>query len=164
MPLTQVLGQVPLPDDGLTLRARRLALPLQLAHRVGDGLDEVREEIAETYPAQRPRERAARLAQHEHDEADLHYAGQSGGNTYTIENTPASIALTVSAGSGTDAVNVGGSAQTLDAILGAVTVNGKGANTTVNYNDQNSTAANDAVTKPITANATRGPSCMSTQT
>jgi hypothetical protein len=69
--------------------------------------------------------------------------GGSGGNTYDIQSTPAGTALTVNAGSGTDTINVGGAtAQTLDSILGAVTVTGRGANTTLNYNDLNTTAAN----------------------
>jgi hypothetical protein len=70
-------------------------------------------------------------------------AGQTGGNTYDIQSTPAGTSLTVKAGRGTDTVSVGGAtAQTLDSILGGVTVNGQGANTTLNYNDLNTTAAN----------------------
>jgi hypothetical protein len=70
-------------------------------------------------------------------------AGQTGGNTYDIQSTPAGTSLQVTAGSGTDTINVGGAtAQTLDSILGAVTVNGQGANTTLNYNDQNTRASN----------------------
>jgi hypothetical protein len=70
-------------------------------------------------------------------------AGQTGGNTYDIQSTPAGTSLTVKAGRGTDTVNVGGAAaQTLDPILGSVTVNGQGANTTLNYDDRNSTPTN----------------------
>jgi hypothetical protein len=70
-------------------------------------------------------------------------AGQTGGNTYDIQSTPAGTALTVKAGRGTDTINVGGAtAESLDSILGSVTVTGQGVNTTLNYNDQNTTAAN----------------------
>src|SRR5262249_25256454 len=61
--------------------------------------------------------------------------GQGGGNAYTIQSTPAGTSLTVNAGTGTDTINVGSTTHTLDAILGAVSVNGKGANTTLNVND-----------------------------
>jgi hypothetical protein len=63
--------------------------------------------------------------------------GGSGGNAFNVQSTPAGVNLTVNAGAGTDGVNVGSAANSLDAIRSALTVNGRG-NTTLNLNDQGS--------------------------
>jgi hypothetical protein len=67
--------------------------------------------------------------------------GGSGGNTFQVAGAAPGIPLTITAGSGGDTVNIGSDSvnlplSTLDAIQGAVTVNGNGANTTLNLNDQ----------------------------
>jgi hypothetical protein len=64
--------------------------------------------------------------------------GGSAGNTFNVQSTPAGVNLAIDAGAGSDTVNVGSAANTLDPIQGAVTVNGRG-NTTLNINDSGST-------------------------
>jgi hypothetical protein len=70
-------------------------------------------------------------------------AGQNGGNTYDIESVPVGVSLALKAGTGADTVNVGSAANTLDPIEGPVTVNGQGANTTLNVHDDGTTNSQD---------------------
>jgi parallel beta-helix repeat protein len=63
--------------------------------------------------------------------------GGNGGNTFNVLSTAAGTASTINAGTGSDVINVGSAANgTVDPIQGSVTVNGQGANTTLNVNDQ----------------------------
>src|SRR5262249_22777509 len=69
---------------------------------------------------------------------------QSGGNTYALQSVPSGVNVVLVAGRGTDTVNVGSdpvnlSQSILDPIQGPVTVNGAGADTTVNFNDKGGT-------------------------
>jgi hypothetical protein len=64
--------------------------------------------------------------------------GGSGGNHFQVNGTAAGTPLTISAGAGGDTVDVGSTANTLDTIQGALTVQGQG-NTTLNFNDKGGT-------------------------
>jgi hypothetical protein len=82
-------------------------------------------------------------------------AGQTGGNTYNVQSTPAGTALTLTAGSGGDTVTVGDANNTLGGIQGALNVTGKG-NTTLSFNDLGgtpSTAPNQAYNYNLTQNS-----------
>ena len=62
--------------------------------------------------------------------------GGSGGNTFTVQATPSGVPVTINAGAGDDVVNVGSAANSIDNLLGALTVNGQGGNNILNINDQ----------------------------
>jgi hypothetical protein len=65
----------------------------------------------------------------------------NGGNEIAILDTPVTLTVTVNAGSGGDNVHAGGSlVGTVDSILGPVTVNGQGSNTSFTVFDQSNTA------------------------
>jgi hypothetical protein len=69
--------------------------------------------------------------------------GGSGGNTFFVQSTPVGLNTTLHAGSGTNTVNVGNPANTLDGIQGFLRVDGKNGsesagNTTLSINDQGS--------------------------
>jgi hypothetical protein len=67
-------------------------------------------------------------------------AGQSGGSTYNIQSTPAGVALSLSAGTGGDAINVGDANNTLSGIQGALTVIAQGK-AALSFNDQGAPVA-----------------------
>jgi hypothetical protein len=70
--------------------------------------------------------------------------GGSGGNSFAVQGTAAlSGGTTLNAGAGGDTISVGSAANTLDPLLGPLAVNGQGGNTTLNYNDQGATQANN---------------------
>jgi hypothetical protein len=62
--------------------------------------------------------------------------GGSGGNTFNVQSTTAGRTLTLNAGAGSNTVNVGNAANTMNDILGVLTVNGQGGTTTLNLNNQ----------------------------
>ena len=66
------------------------------------------------------------------------------GNTYNITDnaTDASTHTFITTGSGNDVINVGGASNTLDAIVGSLSVSNGGGTDTLNMNDQGSTANN----------------------
>ncbi len=76
--------------------------------------------------------------------------GGSGGNTYRVVGTGATTSLTINAGSGNDAINVGSAGNLLDPIQGPLTINGQAGNSTLTVNDQNATADETYI---VTANA-----------
>ncbi len=65
--------------------------------------------------------------------------GGSGGNTFTVQATPSGVPVTINAGAGDDVVNVGSAANSIDNVLGALTVNGQGGNNILNINDGGNT-------------------------
>jgi hypothetical protein len=67
--------------------------------------------------------------------------GGRGGNAFDVQGTVAGTTTTIDTGPGRDTVNVGSTANTLDAIQGALNVNGQGANTTLDISDQSTTVA-----------------------
>src|SRR5262249_48663594 len=76
------------------------------------------------------------------DLLSLTLLGGSGKNIYKVLSTPSNghyLGTTLSAGTGSDTINVGSAGNTLDAILGLLSVNGQGGNDTLNVNDQGST-------------------------
>jgi hypothetical protein len=73
--------------------------------------------------------------------SSIQVQGGSGGNTFNVQSNPAGVTTTVNAGSGNDVVNIGSPANTLDPIRGGITVNGQGANTTLNVHEDGTTAA-----------------------
>jgi hypothetical protein len=74
----------------------------------------------------------------------------TGTDTFFVQSTPASVPITIDTGVGNDSINVGSAANTLDGILGPLTVNGGvGGVTILNINDQGSTT-------PHTYNLTSG--------
>src|SRR5262249_22914158 len=76
--------------------------------------------------------------------ARLELDGGNTGNEFDVQSTTKGIPTTINAGTGKDMVDLGGAtAQKLDFIQGAIPVNGQGANTTLNINDQNTTASQD---------------------
>jgi hypothetical protein len=77
-----------------------------------------------------------------------------GGNTVFVLSTPASMAVTVNAGSGGDNVPVGVNFN-IGTVAGPLTVNGTG-NTTVALNDQNNTAPRTFSVTPTTVTWTGG--------
>jgi hypothetical protein len=62
--------------------------------------------------------------------------GGSHGNVYNVQNVPSGVATTLHTGSGNDTINVGNAANTLDGILGPLTVDGQAGFDTLNVNDQ----------------------------
>jgi hypothetical protein len=69
-------------------------------------------------------------------------------NTLAIQNTLASTAVIVNEGTGSDAVNVGDASNTVGGIQGAITVNGKGANTTLNVHDDGNPVSENYTVAP----------------
>jgi acrosin len=64
----------------------------------------------------------------------------TGTDTIFVQSTPAGVPITIDTGSGKSTINVGSVANTLDGILGALTINGGvGGTNTLNINDQGST-------------------------
>jgi hypothetical protein len=90
--------------------------------------------------------------------------GGSGGNTFDVQSTPAGVNLTVNAGAGSDTVNVGSAANSLDPIT-AVTVNGNGS-TVLILNDQGATGRTeyDVYSGKITREPITLPATPPTQT
>jgi hypothetical protein len=68
--------------------------------------------------------------------------GSYGQDTFNILSSLASTPITLYAGTGNHVVNVGSASSPLDAIQGALNINGQAATVAVNINDQASTAAN----------------------
>jgi hypothetical protein len=66
----------------------------------------------------------------------LTIAGGSGGNTFTVQSTATGTTTTLNLGAGGDMINVGDAANTMDRILGVLTVHGQGGNSTLNLNNQ----------------------------
>jgi hypothetical protein len=66
--------------------------------------------------------------------------GGSGTNTYLVQSTPTGTAVSLNAGTGLDAIRVGSATNTLDGLLGALSLNGQGAADSLTINDQGSTA------------------------
>jgi len=66
--------------------------------------------------------------------------GLGGDDTFTVLGTPAGSQVTLNCGTGNDRFNVGSTTNGLDPIQGTVTVNGQGANTMLNVNDQGSSS------------------------
>src|SRR5262249_46311843 len=60
-------------------------------------------------------------------------------SVFNVQGTAASTPVTISLGVG-DTVNVGSTANSLDAIQGALTVNGRGVNNALNIHDEGTTA------------------------
>jgi hypothetical protein len=89
----------------------------------------------------------------------------SGGNTIDVIGTLAGTPVTVNAGAGTDAVNIGSAANSLDAIQGSVTVSGNGR-TTLTLNDQGTTDREeyDVHSTQITREPITSPPTSPTQT
>jgi hypothetical protein len=82
---------------------------------------------------------------------NLNVFGGSGGNNFFVQSTSANFETFLYAGSGTNTVNVGNPANTLDGIQGFLNVDGAAGNgrigpTTLNINDQGSTGHNIVVT------------------
>jgi hypothetical protein len=67
--------------------------------------------------------------------------GGSGGNTFNVQSTAPGVNLAINAGAGSDIVNVGSAANSLDPIT-ALTVNGQG-NTILNLNDQGTSVSQE---------------------
>src|SRR5262249_40147490 len=66
---------------------------------------------------------------------------------YNVESTVANMPVTLNTGTSNDTVNVGSDPvnlpqSKLDGIQGLVTVNGRGGNTALNYNDQGNVSGN----------------------
>jgi CSLREA domain-containing protein len=85
--------------------------------------------------------------------------GGSGGDTFNVQSTATGVPVTVTGGSGNDTVNVGSPSNTLDAIQGALTVNGQAGTNKVTINDQGSPAAH-TYTLTATALARSGASTL----
>jgi hypothetical protein len=66
-----------------------------------------------------------------------------GGSQVNVQGTLASTPVAIAAGLGGDTINVGSAANTLDPIQGGVTVNGQGANTTLNVHDDGTLTSQD---------------------
>jgi hypothetical protein len=90
--------------------------------------------------------------------------GGSGGNTFNVQSTLAGVNLAINAGAGTDTVNVGSAANSLDPIT-AVTVNGNGR-TVLTLNDQSATGRTeyDVYSGKITREPITLPATPPTQT
>jgi hypothetical protein len=73
----------------------------------------------------------------------------SGGNTVNVQSTPGGT-TTIFTSNGPDTINVGGTANALDAIQGPLTIDGQGTET-LNYLDQG-TASGQALSYTVTAN------------
>jgi hypothetical protein len=67
----------------------------------------------------------------------------SGNNTFNVEATQVDAPLTINLGAGDDAVTVGSTSNNLDAILGALTLNGQGGLDAVTFNDQGTTTVQE---------------------
>jgi hypothetical protein len=68
--------------------------------------------------------------------AGLTVNGGGGGNTFNVQGIDAGLAATLNTGAGNDAVDVGDSRQTLEELLGTLTVNGQSGGDTLAINDQ----------------------------
>jgi Ca2+-binding RTX toxin-like protein len=64
-----------------------------------------------------------------------------GNSTFTISGTAAGTSVTVNAGSGNDTFHVGDATNTLDGLLGSLSVNGQGDSDVLNVADQGTAAA-----------------------
>jgi hypothetical protein len=62
--------------------------------------------------------------------------GGSHGNVYNVQSVPSGVVTTLHTGSGNDTINVGSTSNTLDGILGPLTVDGQAGVDTLNINDQ----------------------------
>jgi hypothetical protein len=74
--------------------------------------------------------------------------GESGNNLFNITSTLAATPVFVNAGAGNDTINVGSSTTSLDAIQGAVTVNGQAGTDSLNVNDQAAAAGHTYTISP----------------
>jgi hypothetical protein len=79
--------------------------------------------------------------------------GQTGGNTFNVQSTAPGVNLAVNAGAGSDTVNLGSAANSLDPITG-VSVTGNG-HTTLTLNDQGAAVPENYLV--YTGKITRGP-------
>jgi hypothetical protein len=75
--------------------------------------------------------------------AGLTVHGGSSGNSFSVQATAAGTPTTVIAGTGTDVINVGSTANVLDGLHGPLIVNGRGGTTSLNVNDQGTTISQD---------------------
>ncbi len=71
----------------------------------------------------------------------LNVNGGRGGNTVNVQSTAAGVSTTVSAGTGNDVITVGGPANSLAGIRGALAINGQGGTNSLALNDQGTTAS-----------------------
>jgi hypothetical protein len=66
--------------------------------------------------------------------------GGYGSVAYNVQGSSASTPITLNAGTGNDTVNIGGAGPTLDAVRGALTLNGQAGSDILNLNDQGAAA------------------------
>jgi mucin-19 len=80
----------------------------------------------------------------------------NGADTFTIQSTAASVVTTISGNDGDDIFNVGNAGNSLDDILGVLTINGNApsASDVLNINDQGDTDDNNYTLTGITLNRT----------
>jgi hypothetical protein len=84
--------------------------------------------------------------------------GGSHGNLYNVQNVPSGVTTILHTGSGNDTINVGNAANTLDGILGPLTVDGQAGFDTLNINDQGEgTAHSYTITATTVVRSPGGP-------
>jgi hypothetical protein len=74
----------------------------------------------------------------------------SSSNTFNVQGVQAGTNLTIRSGDGKDQVNVGSVTNALDLIQGGVTVNGTGANSTLNVHDDGNPVSENYTVSPTT--------------